>query len=144
MLAWYYAVINTVHCTSTKRWKTKKWCNSQLTWRSGAVWVFDCQFELLNEVVSVETPLLPDVQQSLHVLFTVFICFTAGTQKNSRRNRTIGSKESNISYLSLVNTLFPFVHLFWGFILISLVVQQTVNNFYFWAKSTIEYYPQQT
>lgn len=64
----------------------------ELTWRSGAVGVFDGQFELLNEVGSVEAPLLPDVQQSLHVLFTVLICITAGREDESSR-RTARSKQ---------------------------------------------------
>lgn len=70
-----------------KQKKQKQIISSHLTWRPGAVRIFYGQFELLNEVGSVETPLLPDVQQSLHVLFTALICFTAGRQGNSRRKR---------------------------------------------------------
>lgn len=42
---------------------------------SGAVGVLDGQFELLDKIGTVETALLPDVQQPLHVLPAALICF---------------------------------------------------------------------
>lgn len=54
------------------------------TWGSGAAGVLYGQFELLNEITSVEIPLLPDVQQPLHLLFTAVIHFTAERQENSQ------------------------------------------------------------
>ena len=44
------------------------------TGRLGAVGVLNGQFELLDEVCPVQSPLLPDVQQPLHGLLTAPIC----------------------------------------------------------------------
>lgn len=43
----------------------------------GTVRVLDSQFELLDEVCTVEVSLLPDVQQPLHLLLTAFISVSA-------------------------------------------------------------------
>lgn len=75
-------------------------CNSHLTWRPGAVWVFYGEFELLDEVASVEVPLLPDVQQSFHVLFTVLVCITAGR----REEQQISADNKGVtSYIKILN-----------------------------------------
>lgn len=77
-------------------------CNSHLTWRPGTVWVFYGESELLDEVTSVEVPLLPDVQQSFHVLFTVLVCITAGQrgeQQSSAENKGITTSYIKIKTL---------------------------------------------
>lgn len=43
----------------------------------GTVRVLDSQFELLDEVWTVEVTLLPDIQQPLHVLLTTVISISA-------------------------------------------------------------------
>lgn len=43
----------------------------------GTVWVLDSQFELLDEVWTVEASLLPDIQQPLHVLLSTVISISA-------------------------------------------------------------------
>lgn len=42
----------------------------------GAVGVFHRQFELLDELAAIHTPLLPDVQQSFQGLLAALICFS--------------------------------------------------------------------
>lgn len=45
--------------------------------RFGAVGILNGQFELLNEVCPVYTTLLPNIEQSLHVLFAPLIRLSA-------------------------------------------------------------------
>lgn len=54
-------------------------CEPTCSFVSGAVGVLDGQFELLDEISAVETALLPDVQESLHVFPAVLICFSTHT-----------------------------------------------------------------
>lgn len=42
----------------------------------GAVGVFHRQFELLDELTAIHTPLLPDVQQSFQGLLAALVCFS--------------------------------------------------------------------
>lgn len=75
---------------------------SYLTWRPGAVRVFYRQLQLLDEVSSVQTPLLPDIQQSLHLLFTAVISFPV-----QRRRKT-----SHYRSQAIVNAMFNYNHWF--------------------------------
>lgn len=50
-----------------------KVCEPTCSFAFGAVGVLDGQLELLDEIGAIQTALLPDVQQSLHVLLAALI-----------------------------------------------------------------------